>query len=107
MTRVVAVTVAAWLALLVGLGSAGPMALPVASAQASPTITTGTLPDLSQCVNSEPRPNCGHKPQSSGDPGGAGQLVLFGLLIFATVLFGVVIARSTIRVTRARNRQLT
>jgi hypothetical protein len=83
-------------------------ALPAAPApaQTPPSISTTTVPDLSNCVNSEPLPTCGRKPQHSGDLGGSSQLILFGLLVGASILIGFVIARSTIRVTRARKAQL-
>jgi hypothetical protein len=58
--------------------------------------------DLTECVNSDPRPNCGQAPAAPGDRGGVGQLALLGILVAATALIGAVVVRSTVRTTRAR-----
>jgi hypothetical protein len=57
--------------------------------------------DLSECVNSNPPPGCGQKPQSPGDPGGSEQLALFGVMIAGLVFIGIVVGRSVVRRERA------
>ncbi len=95
------------LALLTLILLALPPSAEVALAQPAPTaagarVTTQPLPE--NCVgNSIGRPECGVKPQNSGDRGGAAQLALFGLVLVGMgAIFSVVV-----RSTRARDRTVT
>lgn len=74
----------------------------VAARPVGPAWATDTTePDLSECVNALPGPNCGREPDDAGDRGGAAQLALFGVLLVAMGGIGFVIVRSTRRRTKA------
>jgi hypothetical protein len=79
--------------------------VPAASAQTTApvptTVATTAGVDLDQCVNSNPPPGCGQKPESPGDPGGSEQLALFGVMIAGLVFIGIVVGRSVVRRERA------
>ena len=57
--------------------------------------------DPSECINSNPRPNCGYKPQDAGERGGALQVTLFFVLMGAIGVIGTVIVRNVIKRDRA------
>ena len=57
--------------------------------------------DPSECINSNPRPNCGKKPQSSGDRGGWMQYTVFFVMLGAVGFIGTVIGRNVIRRDKA------
>jgi len=57
--------------------------------------------DPSKCLTSMPRPNCGKKPQLTGDRGGAMQYAVFFTMLGALGLIGTVIVRNIIRRDRA------
>jgi hypothetical protein len=81
---------------------AGSIAQSAMPANPTPVPTAATLP--AGCIgNSIQGPNCGVKPQASGDRGGAAQTALFFLVLAAMALIFVVIIRST----RARGRALS
>jgi hypothetical protein len=67
---------------------------PAVSARADDTTTTTTTlpvedPGAARVI---PLPNSGRKPADAGDPGGWGQLLLFGLLLVASAcIFGRVL----------------
>jgi hypothetical protein len=62
--------------------------------------------DPSQCISSNPRPNCGKKPELSGDRGGWMQYTVF-LVMFAGVgVIGTVLVRNVIRRDRAIAEQM-
>jgi len=64
----------------------------VAHADDTTTTTTTTLPVDASARSVIPLPNSGRKPTDAGDPGGWGQLLLFGLLFVASALiFGRVL----------------
>lgn len=58
------------------------------------------------CVNSNPRPDCGMKPQASGDRGGWMQYTVFGVMIAALGVIGTVLARNVIKRDRALAQQV-
>ena len=62
--------------------------------------------DPSACINSNPRPNCGYKPQDAGERGGALQITLFFVLMTALGVIGTVIGRNVVRRDRAIAEQL-
>ncbi len=92
-----------------------PLGANAAQAQfgAQDSATTTTVPsatsvyvydlenDPSQCLNSMPSPNCGKKPQLSGDRGGAMQYAVFFTMLSAVGLIATVIIRNIIRRDRA------
>ena len=62
--------------------------------------------DPSECINSNPRPNCGKKPQLSGDRGGWMQYTVFGVMIAALLTIGTVLVRNTMKRDRAIAEQM-
>ena len=92
-----------------------PFGLAHASAADTPTDTSVTnstissdstfvydlVNDPSECINSNPRPNCGKKPQSSGDRGGWMQYTVFFVMIGAVGFIGTVIGRNVVRRDKA------
>lgn len=57
--------------------------------------------DPSECINSNPRPNCGYKPQDAGERGGWLQITLFFVLMGALGVIFTVIIRNVVRRDRA------
>ena len=57
--------------------------------------------DPSECINSNPRPNCGYKPTDAGERGGALQVSLFFIMMGAIAVIGTVIGRNIVRRDRA------
>ena len=57
--------------------------------------------DPSECINSNPRPNCGYKPADAGERGGALQITVFFIMIGAIAVIGTVIGRNVVRRDRA------
>jgi len=57
--------------------------------------------DPSECINSNPRPNCGKKPQSSGDRGGWMQYTVFLVMLGGVGAVSSVLIRNVIRRDRA------
>lgn len=57
--------------------------------------------DPSQCINSNPRPNCGRKPTQAGDRGGALQYATFGVMMGGLAVIGGVLVRNVVRRDRA------
>jgi len=55
----------------------------------------------SECINSNPRPDCGKKPQSSGDRGGWMQYTVFLVMLAGVGVVGSVLIRNVIRRDRA------
>lgn len=58
------------------------------------------------CINSNPRPDCGKKPQASGDRGGWMQYTVFGVMLGALGVIGTVLIRNVIKRDRAIAEQL-
>ena len=95
--------------------SVAPFGLARASAADTPTDTVVTttmvspdstfaydlVNDPSECINSNPRPNCGKKPQSSGDRGGWMQYTVFFVMLGAVGFIGTVIGRNVVRRDKA------
>lgn len=55
----------------------------------------------SECINSNPRPDCGKKPQSSGDRGGWMQYTVFLVMVAGVGVVSSVLIRNVIRRDRA------
>ena len=105
---------------LAALFPVAPIGVTIASAEHPPApatvnsvVTTTTVPynyDLenepSACLNSNPRPNCGRKPQLSGDRGGWMQYTVFGVMLAALGVIGTVLIRNVIKRDRAIAEQL-
>lgn len=78
------------------------------------TVVTTTVPEYnydlenepSACLNSNPRPNCGRKPELSGDRGGWMQYAVFGVMLGALGVIGTVLVRNVIKRDRAIAEQL-
>jgi hypothetical protein len=96
--------------------SVAPFGLARASAADTPTDTSvptsvvspdstfvyDLVNEPSQCINnSNPRPNCGRKPQSSGDRGGWMQYTVFFVMLGAVGFIGTVIGRNVVRRDKA------
>lgn len=62
--------------------------------------------DPSACVNSNPRPDCGKRPQQAGDRGGALQYTVFGVMLAGLAVVGTVLVRNVITRDRALLEQL-
>lgn len=62
--------------------------------------------DPSECINSNPRPNCGYKPQDAGERGGWLQITLFFVLMAALGVIFTVIIRNVVRRDRAIAEQI-
>ena len=74
----------------------------VATAEATDTTYVYDLVnDPSECINSNPRPDCGKKPQSSGDRGGWMQYTVFFVMLAGVGFIGSVLIRNVIRRDRA------
>lgn len=91
-----------------------PFGLSVVNAADTPTDSTvaaGEVTDTtyvydlvnepSECINSNPRPDCGKKPQSSGDRGGWMQYTVFLVMLAGVGVVGSVLIRNVIRRDRA------
>lgn len=65
------------------------------------TFVYDLVAEPSDCINSNPRPNCGKKPQSSGDRGGWMQYTVFFVMLGAVGVIGTVIGRNVIRRDKA------
>ena len=63
--------------------------------------------DPSECINSNPRPNCGYKPLDAGERGGALPITLLFVLLGALAVIGAVIIRNVIRRDRAIAERMT
>ena len=57
--------------------------------------------DPSECINSNPRPNCGYKPTDVGERGGALQITVFFVMMGAIAVIGTVIVRNIVKRDRA------
>jgi len=91
-----------------------PFGLSVAQAEVTPTDSTVAVAEVtdstyvydlvndpSECINSNPRPDCGKKPQSSGDRGGWMQYTVFLVMLAGVGVVGSVLIRNVIRRDRA------
>jgi hypothetical protein len=70
----------------------------------STTATSTTLPVIEndQLGRSLPKPNSGQKPQGFGDRGGAGQLIIFGLV---TAFLAAIVLRVALATRKRTNSQ--
>lgn len=57
--------------------------------------------DPSECINSNPRPNCGKKPQQAGDRGGSLQYLTFLVMLAGVGVIATVLIRNVIKRDRA------
>jgi hypothetical protein len=98
-------------AILLTLAPFGISAVRAADAPTDSTVATAEVTDTtyvydlvnepSECINSNPRPDCGKKPQSSGDRGGWMQYTVFLIMLAGVGVVGSVLIRNVIRRDRA------
>lgn len=62
--------------------------------------------DLSDCLNSNPKPNCGHKPTQAGDRGGWLQYLTFAIIIAGLVVIFTVIFRNVLKVDKEKEQNI-
>jgi hypothetical protein len=107
MPRIAPITCAILLTLApFGISAVHAADTPTDSTVASTEVTETTyVYDLenepSECINSNPRPDCGKKPQSSGDRGGWMQYTVFFVMLAGVGVVASVLIRNVIRRDRA------
>ncbi len=105
MPRIAPITCAVLLTLApFGLSAVHAADTPTDSTVAEVTDTTyvyDLVNEPSECINSNPRPNCGKKPQSSGDRGGWMQYTVFLVMLGGVGAVSSVLIRNVIRRDRA------
>ena len=105
MPRIAPITCAVLLTLApFGLSAAHAADTPTDSTVAEVTDSTyvyDLVNEPSECINSNPRPNCGRKPQSSGDRGGWMQYTVFLVMLGGLGAVSSVLIRNVIRRDRA------
>ena len=108
MPRIAPITCAVLLTLApFGLSAVHAADTPPDSTVATAEVTESTYvydlvnDDPSECINSNPRPDCGKKPQSSGDRGGWMQYTVFLVMLSGVGVVGSVLIRNVIRRDRA------
>ena len=105
MPRIAPITCAVLLTLApFGLSAVRAVDTPTDSTVAEVTDTTyvyDLVNEPSECINSNPRPNCGKKPQSSGDRGGWMQYTVFLVMLGGVGAVSSVLIRNVIRRDRA------
>jgi len=94
-------------AVLLTLAPFGLSAVHAADAPTDSTVAAAEVTDTtyvydlvnepSECINSNPRPDCGKKPQSSGDRGGWMQYTVFLIMLAGVGVVGSVLIRNVIR----------
>lgn len=62
--------------------------------------------DVTECVSANPPPNCGRKPTSSGDRGGAMQFATLGAIVVGLGVIFTVVFRNTVRADKAKSAAL-
>lgn len=62
--------------------------------------------DVTECVSANPPPNCGRKPTSSGDRGGAMQFATLGAIVVGLGVIFTVVFRNTFRADKAKSAAL-
>ena len=98
-------------AVLLTLAPFGLSAVHAADAPTDSTIAATEVTDTtyvwdlvnepSECINSNPRPDCGKKPQSSGDRGGSMQYTVFLVMLGGVGFIASALIRNVIRRDRA------
>ena len=73
----------------------------VAAEVTDTTYVYDLVNDPSECINSNPRPDCGKKPQSSGDRGGWMQYTVFLVMLAGVGVVPSVLIRNVVRRDRA------
>ena len=107
MPRIAPITCAFLLTLApFGLSEVHAADTPTDSTVAAAEVTDSTyvydlVNDPSECINSNPRPDCGKKPQSSGDRGGSMQYTVFLVMLGGVGFIASVLIRNVIRRDRA------
>ena len=107
MPRIAPITCAVLLTLApFGLSVVHAVDVPTDSTVAAGEVTDTTyvwdlVNEPSECINSNPRPDCGKKPQSSGDRGGWMQYTVFAVMLAGVGVVGSVLIRNVIRRDRA------
>jgi hypothetical protein len=89
-----------------GLSAVRAADVPTDSTVAAAEVTDTTyvydlVNEPSECINSNPRPDCGKKPQSSGDRGGWMQYTVFLIMLAGVGFIASVLIRNVIRRDRA------
>ena len=89
-----------------GLSAVSASDTPTDSTVAASEVTDSTfvydlVNEPSECINSNPRPDCGKKPQSPGDRGGWMQYTVFLVMLAGVGVVGSVLIRNVIRRDRA------
>ena len=105
MPRIASITCAVLLTLApFGLSAVHAADTPTDSTVAEVTDSTyvyDLVNEPSECINSNPRPDCGKKPQSSGDRGGWMQYTVFLVMLGGVGAVSSVLIRNVIRRDRA------
>ena len=105
MPRIASITCAVLLTLAqFGLSAVHAADTPTDSTVADVTDSTyvyDLVNEPSECINSNPRPDCGKKPQSSGDRGGWMQYTVFLVMLGGVGAVSSVLIRNVIRRDRA------
>ena len=105
MPRIASITCAVLLTLApFGLSAVHAADTPTDSTVAEVTDSTyvyDLVNEPSECINSNPRPNCGKKPQSSGDRGGWMQYTVFLVMLGGVGAVSSFLIRNVIRRDRA------
>jgi hypothetical protein len=107
MSRIAPITCAVLLTLApFGLSAVRAADVPTDSTVATAEVTDTTyvydlVNEPSECINSNPRPDCGKKPQSSGDRGGWMQYTVFLVMLAGVGFIASVLIRNVIRRDRA------
>ena len=101
MPRIASITCAVLLTLApFGLSAVHAADTPTDSTVADVTDSTyvyDLVNEPSECINSNPRPDCGKKPQSSGDRGGWMQYTVFLVMLGGVGAVSSVLIRNVIR----------
>ena len=63
--------------------------------------------DVTECVSANPPPNCGRKPTSSGDRGGAMQFATLGAIVVGLGVIFTVVVRNTVRKDKEKSAALS
>ena len=62
--------------------------------------------EVTECVSANPPPNCGRRPTSSGDRGGAMQFATLGAIVAGLGVIFTVVFRNTVRADKEKSTDL-
>jgi hypothetical protein len=102
MRRLVVALVTLLAACTIGVSPAGAQTSSTSTASAGATTTVAPTVENDPLGRSLPRPNSGQKPQGFGDRGGAGQLIIFGLV---TLFLAAIVLRIALATRKRTNSQ--